>query len=109
MHLEDEATASGRTPGTAPTMSAGRSIAQCSVDPDRRTTALTTWSRMPNRLKASNCNSPESKCSTTRRSSASPVRFGEVHRQAFADQQRGTVRGHADIQAGSVTAAGTIV
>ena len=53
-------------------MSAGLSIAQCSVDPERRTTALVHCDLMPSRLNASNCSSPEGKWSTIRRSSATP-------------------------------------
>ncbi len=59
-------------PGTASRMSSGPSMPQYSVAPDRLTTALIHCVLMPNRLNASNCNSPDGAWSTIRRSSATP-------------------------------------
>ena len=64
--------ATSRNSGTVATMSPGPLIAQCKVDPERRTTVLSTCALIPSQLNASNCSSPEPKCPTTLRSRAMP-------------------------------------
>ena len=73
---------------------------QCSVDPDRRTTALVHWDLMPSGLNASNCSSPDGESVDDAAQQCDARPRGEVHGQALADHQRRTVGGISVSQAG---------
>jgi hypothetical protein len=69
----------------------GSLIAQCRVDPERRTTGLIFCILMTSQLHTSKCSSPEGKCFDEAAQQREAVISGQVVGEAFGDEQYRTV------------------